>query len=532
MKVLSEGMSARPDGLARFLREARVQGQLEHPCVAPVYDLGTTTDRRPFFAMKRVRGTNLRQIIGELSRGEPGAADRHGRHTLLSAFARICLAVHAAHQRGVVHRDIKPENIMLGDYGEVYLLDWGIAGLIDAPDEDAPPPIEVSAAQSDITRAGEMLGTPQYMAPEQRFGAADPRADVYSLGAVLYEILTLQQYFDHQERASDTEAHAPPELIAASRKACESSPEDRYATAKLLHDRVQSYLEGNRDREQRQKLAAELAADGARDAHAAFGRGPDAQQARSRALRQIGRALALDSDNQDAARTLLELLTTPPAEIPPEAEQNWQRQREDAAVAAAHASVPALSAVLAFVPVILWMGTLDWIAFTVVVVAHAVAIGGTWGAGRWYHPGGWGMFWPLIPIVISTATLSVLFGPFVVVPTMAALCAASFALHLTAVQRWVMGALLCMSFLVPLALEWLGAVQSSTAIDSGVIQILPRAAAFPELPTIVFLAGSSVAFVFGAFLFFGSYREGLYRAQRQLYLQTWQLQQLLPGVRQ
>src|SRR5207244_2831623 len=119
---------------ARFAREARIQGQLEHPAVVPVYDLGGADDGSLYFTMKRVRGTSLGDILSALSSGESAVAKRFSRRRILTAFGQICLTAHYAHERGVVHRDIKPDNIMLGDYGEVYLLDWGLAR-IEATDD-------------------------------------------------------------------------------------------------------------------------------------------------------------------------------------------------------------------------------------------------------------------------------------------------------------------------------------------------------------------------------------------------------------
>ena len=133
----------------RFLREALVQGQLEHPAVVPVYDIAVGPDGAAFFVMKRVRGASLRAILDDLARGEGTAT--YTRHKLLAAMSRICLAVDFAHSRGVVHRDLKPANLMLGVWGEVYVLDWGIAKVVGAPDPDVPAP----AADQRISGSGQ-----------------------------------------------------------------------------------------------------------------------------------------------------------------------------------------------------------------------------------------------------------------------------------------------------------------------------------------------------------------------------------------
>ncbi|HMG52084.1 MAG TPA: serine/threonine-protein kinase, partial [Kofleriaceae bacterium] len=126
--------------LSRFLREARVQGRLEHPAVVPVHDLAVDRDGRPFFVMKRLSGTTLLELLGRLRAGRHDD-DAAVRRRMLRAFADVCLAIEFAHSRGIVHRDLKPANIMLGDFGEVYVLDWGVArALIEAADPAGGPP--------------------------------------------------------------------------------------------------------------------------------------------------------------------------------------------------------------------------------------------------------------------------------------------------------------------------------------------------------------------------------------------------------
>src|SRR5262249_27012839 len=121
-----------PEQLARFLREARVQGGLEHPAVVPVHDLAVDRDGRPFFVMKRRTGTTLLELLRRLRAGRED--EDAARRRMLRAFVDVCLAVEFAHSRGIVHRDLKPANIMLGDFGEVYVLDWGVARVLDAPE--------------------------------------------------------------------------------------------------------------------------------------------------------------------------------------------------------------------------------------------------------------------------------------------------------------------------------------------------------------------------------------------------------------
>src|SRR5688500_699018 len=156
-----------PEMVQRFVREARIQGRLDHPAVVPVYDLGIQSDGRPYFAMRKLTGVTLAEVLH--ARAE-GGAEAYPRARLLEAFVVTCLAIESAHTRGVVHRDRKPANILLGEYGEGYGLDWGVACTLE------------EAQCGDVVGAG----TEGYMAPEQARGEpVDATADVYGLGCIL-----------------------------------------------------------------------------------------------------------------------------------------------------------------------------------------------------------------------------------------------------------------------------------------------------------------------------------------------------------
>ncbi|MDQ3368750.1 MAG: serine/threonine protein kinase, partial [Myxococcota bacterium] len=190
IKLMRGGHSDR-DTVARFLREARVQGALEHPAIVPVHDLGINREGHPYFVMKRLAGITLADVITARAAGEPDAATRWPRRLLLTRLTDVCLAIEFAHTRGVVHRDLKPANIMLGDFGEAYVLDWGLARIV----ADAAPISSVRPLSGEHepgqTAVGALLGTPGYLAPEQARGEdVDTRADVFSLGCILYELLT------------------------------------------------------------------------------------------------------------------------------------------------------------------------------------------------------------------------------------------------------------------------------------------------------------------------------------------------------
>ena len=178
VKVLLEQHREKPDLIRRFVEEAQISGQLQHPGVVPVYDLGTLADQRPYFTMKLVKGRTLAVLLAERS----GSADDQPR--LLGIFAQVCLTMAYAHARGVIHRDLKPANIMVGSYGEVLVMDWGLAKVLPqggvADDEEAgrirhQTVIQTgrSATDADLSQAGSVMGTPAYMPPEQASGEID-----------------------------------------------------------------------------------------------------------------------------------------------------------------------------------------------------------------------------------------------------------------------------------------------------------------------------------------------------------------------
>jgi PAS domain S-box-containing protein len=189
---------------ARFLKEAKITGQLEHPGVVPVYELARRPEnQQPFYTMQFVKGRTLTEAARSYhQKRAAGQADSLEFLTLLNAFVTVCNTIAYAHARGVIHRDLKGQNIVLGDFGEVIVLDWGLAKLVNRPESEAEmPPIALDsgdAAASDVTVVGQTVGTPAYMAPEQAAGQLDRidrRTDVYGLGAMLYEILTGQPPF-------------------------------------------------------------------------------------------------------------------------------------------------------------------------------------------------------------------------------------------------------------------------------------------------------------------------------------------------
>jgi PAS domain S-box-containing protein len=254
----------------RFVREARLTGQLEHPGIVPVYELSSRADtHEPFYTMRFVRGRALTSAIKAYhGRRLAGQADPLEFVGLLTAFAAVCNTVAYAHSQRVLHRDLKGDNVMLGDFGEVIVLDWGLAKRTDQPDDDA---IDNSAASPDemqdagLTVQGEIIGTPAYMAPEQaegRLDQIDQRTDIYGLGAMLYEILTGQPPFVGSNTLEVVHKairgnpvpprelcpEVPPALEDLCLKALARDPAQRYARAEELAQEIQRWQEFERRR--------------------------------------------------------------------------------------------------------------------------------------------------------------------------------------------------------------------------------------------------------------------------------------------
>jgi serine/threonine-protein kinase len=214
-----------PEALERLRREARILARLEHPGIVPVHDVGVLSDGRVYYAMKLVRGQRLDASL----EGAPLSLR-------LGAFERICEAVAFAHAQGVLHRDLKPENVMVGGFGEVLVLDWGVAKLLDAPEAGALP--GPAPDGTGVTAAGTVLGTPGYMSPEQARGdlqAVDERSDVYALGAIL-------------RRLAGADGTGDRALTAIWTRATAEVPSSRYARVVDLADEVARYRAGDRVR--------------------------------------------------------------------------------------------------------------------------------------------------------------------------------------------------------------------------------------------------------------------------------------------
>jgi serine/threonine protein kinase/formylglycine-generating enzyme required for sulfatase activity len=282
VKVIQSHLGGDPGHLARFIEEAQVTGQLEHPGIPPIHELGINPEGEVFFTMKLVRGRTLKEIIRDLHIGRRDVRERYGLKRLLAILQAVANAVHFAHEKGVIHRDIKPENIMVGDYGEVQLMDWGLAKIMRREgQESSEEQVEtLRSGKAEPSEEGFVQGTLHYMAPEQAQGRndlVDQRSDVYALGSTLYEILTYQHPLAGEtmkellsnsrlglttpprERAPKQNIPAPLEEIC--QKAMEYHPDDRYQTALELAEDLQVFLDGTREEEHKRSEGERLLAE-------------------------------------------------------------------------------------------------------------------------------------------------------------------------------------------------------------------------------------------------------------------------------
>ncbi len=282
VKVLLESHRDKPDLIRRFIEEAQIGGQLQHPGIVPIYELGTFADHRPYFAMKLVKGRTLSSLLDE--RSDP----KYDLPRFLSIFESVCQTIAYAHARGVIHRDLKPSNIMVGSFGEVQVMDWGLAKVLPqggaADDASAGKSREIGTViatarstgenDSDRSRAGSVMGTPSYMSPEQARGEVDrldERCDVFALGSILCELLTGQPAFigrssgEIQRKASRGELQdaldrlegsgSDPALTALAKDSLAAELEDRPRHGGEMAARASAYQTGVQERLRQAEIA-------------------------------------------------------------------------------------------------------------------------------------------------------------------------------------------------------------------------------------------------------------------------------------
>lgn len=277
-KVMSLDAENNPVIRERFLREAHVLATLEHPNIVPIHDVVWEDGEPLFYTMKLVKGRNLQAILDDLRDGKADTLREHTLDRLLIIFLKVCDAVAFAHSKGVLHRDLKPANVMVGEFGEVLVMDWGLAKLRTGVPTDEHPIDDMSTGQpslqGEVTLHGTVLGTPHYMSPEQALGAMqnlDERSDVYSLGAMLYAILLLRRPVEGKTVAEVLQkvinsnlvspwalqavpgskplphirdGRVPTALSAVAMRALNYEPERRYASVTTLSADIEAYQSG------------------------------------------------------------------------------------------------------------------------------------------------------------------------------------------------------------------------------------------------------------------------------------------------
>ncbi len=260
LKRLDSDLAVRHEQILRFLLEAQITGQLDHPNIVPIHELGRDAEGALYFTMKLVEGQTLAERIAEYGerRLEP---DRLAE--LLQILIKVCEALSFAHSRGVVHRDVKPSNIMVGRYGQVYITDWGVARLLPLSEGTGGDRRVAVSAMAELDAPGSIIGSPAYMAPEQVEGAheqIDPRTDVFALGGTLYQVLTGQppyrgsSYYQLLKKALGGdyplpkevvgEGVLPPGLTRIAIKAMAPEPADRYPSASAMQRDVELFMRG------------------------------------------------------------------------------------------------------------------------------------------------------------------------------------------------------------------------------------------------------------------------------------------------
>jgi serine/threonine-protein kinase len=540
----------------RFLREARIQGQLEHPAIAPVYDVARASSGELFFTMKRLKGVTIEQILTLLAAGDAKTRDQFPRRRLLSALLTVCDALEYAHARGVVHRDLKPANVMLGDYGEVWVLDWGIARLVDEPKDvtERHKVIDTTNVSPEVSRGrltspGEVIGTLHYISPEQvKDEPLDGRADVFALGMMLFEILTLRPYRANEgwlrllahlsegqpARPSSLVSGVEPELDAICVRATQPRRDDRFASAREMRSAIDAFLAGERDADARRASAtrvietakAELA-QRERDTRADA---TTTSTARADAMHEALRALSLDPDHAEAQRFVQSLVESVTIDPPPGAQEEAVRARSRIRHEGMRTALWGLFSWLIPVPLIVVSGVRDWTMFGLglALMFAGIALAAdrlARGESRRYD----GVVLATI-IGCVVVLVSGYLGPFVVVPACGNAAAMLFAMHATRNERIATSAILCTAALLPFLIDASGLVPPGFEFVGDTIVLHPRLVDIPRIPTTLGLVWVSASFTILSAFIVGRMRDRLDDAERRLHLSVWHLRQLFPAA--
>ncbi len=525
---------ASEEDVTRFLREARIQARLEHPAILPVYQIGQDANGQPYFTMKRLSGTTFAE---QLNWPTPPPRQR-----MLRFFNEACKAVEFAHSRGVVHRDLKPSNIMVGDFGEVYVLDWGLARIEgERPAQRLGSEIgeDVESLESSMTQAGSMLGTPGYMAPEQIEDASkvSPAADVYALGSILFELLVREPLHARgrgaiastlkgvEERASQRkpQANVPPELDELCIRCLATDPTAR-PTVKEVAERLEGYLDGDRDVERRRELAAQYV----KRARDALSTGDVTR--RAEAMQYAGRALALDPQSVDAGAIVTRLTFEPTRDYPE------QLRKELTAGEVAVQKKQGRAAMGSFVVILLYLAIAAtngiWnLPFVIGIVAYlAVHASIVWRITQ-KQASVKQMVWIAFANSLLGALLSRTLGSMIVVPAVTCIMALSLTSYPQLIDRkWIVIGLLVASWTIPVLLEQLGVLAPTWEVVGRNVVLSSHVMAIGGLHTAILLVFSNVATFVVFALFASSVATSRRDAMQRAEIQAWHLRQLLPAA--
>ena len=525
------------DDIARFMREARIQARLDHPSIVPVYELGKDQAGKPYFTMKRVAGTTLTDLL---------TSPTTTRQRLLRAFGDVCRAIDFAHTRGVVHRDLKPGNIVLGEFGDVYVLDWGVARVLE--DAVIAADIEVLEGASDA----QIRGTVGYLAPEAlRTPDVERAADIYALGAILFELLAGEPLHPRGDKGIESTLSSVTVLSPSKRRADRPRDNPRVVgdlaippeldtlcvtmlateptlrpTARRVADQVESFLDGDRDVARRTTMAKDLVFV----ARAALVEGR-----RGDAMRAAGRALALDPEALDAAQLITSLMLEPPALPPPEldavlreADAKYIRRR-------ARTAMLAYLALAAFLPIAAWNGIRRW---DVVLGVFGFAVAMALATIELRRKPNRSFVEMLVYACVNSALLVMLTrlaGPFTFVPALATFMVMSMMSYPAFVARpwtpWVLIGTIVTGFVGPIVLEQVGVLHQTWEIRNGELVSHAGALELHGTSSVTLIIVASLVTIVVAGVHGASSARASRQQQHQLVTQAWQLGQLLPNAR-
>ncbi|MGV3619940.1 MAG: serine/threonine-protein kinase [Archangium sp.] len=524
--ALKTSTTMQADAIQRFVREARVQGQLEHPGIVPVHELGIDEEGRPFFTMKRVRGTTFAEAMRD------GSVPRR---RLLTVLQTLGLTLDFVHSRGVIHRDVKPANVMLGDFGEVYLLDWGLAK-VGAHEDEVLHAVK-GESQPGMTIAGAVLGTPGYMSPEQARGEpASSASDVWAVGVMLYEVLTGARLLEGREAmavlmaTNQLENPSPrakndqvsPELDALCRATLSHEATDR-PTAREFSERLEAILAGERDTELRSNLADQHAANAEAAAERAIK--DHSLDARREALREVGQALALEPGLSRAHDVFARLLAAAPDELPPEVNDDLEKfQTDNERLGIRNGFTANVFTGLLLTPAVLWVK--NWPLFLLMMSLWATSILVSAWLVRLTVLTRFSRTLGLTTATAVNACLALISGPLMIVPAVATAYAMSVSLWLPKKERTLGVVMQLASVFVPLLLSVFGFLPRFYEPMNDGMFIHPVMVELSPKYWVIAMSCSVTGILLASVQSMARVRKDLKNARASLALQRWNLEQL------